>query len=31
VLSRAIGREVSGVLRRGSVSWTIGRERGIEI
>jgi type IV secretory pathway VirD2 relaxase len=31
VLSRAVGREVSGAVRRGSVSWTIGRERGIEI
>ena len=31
VLSRAVGREVSGILRRGSVSWTIGRERGLEI
>jgi len=31
VLSRAIGREVSGTVRHGSVSWTIGRERGIEI
>ena len=31
VLARAVGREVSGVLRRGSISWTLGRERGIEI
>lgn len=31
VLSRAVGREVSGIMRRGSVSWTIGRERGLEI
>ena len=31
VLSRAVGREVSGIVRRGSVSWTIGRERGLEI
>lgn len=31
VLSRVAGREVSGVVRRGSVSWTIGRERGLEI
>ena len=31
VLAQAIGREVSGIVRRGSVSWTIGRERGLEI
>ena len=31
VLTRAIGREVSGIVRRGSVSWTIGRERGLEV
>lgn len=31
VLARAIGREVSGIVGRGSVSWTIGPERGIEI
>jgi len=32
VLERAIGREVSGLARRdGAISWTIGRERGIEI
>jgi type IV secretory pathway VirD2 relaxase len=32
VLSRALGREVSGVLRRdGGVSWTIGRQRGLDL
>ncbi len=32
VLERAIGREVSGRVRSGAtISWTLGRERGIEI
>jgi hypothetical protein len=31
VLSRALGREVSGVLRRDGVSWTIGRQRGLDL
>ena len=30
VLARALGREVSGVSRRGGISWTIGRARGLE-
>lgn len=32
VLSRALGRRVSGIVRRdGGISWTIGRERGLEV
>lgn len=32
VLARALGREVSGVVRGdGGVSWTIGRQRGLEV
>ena len=32
VLERARGREVSGIMRegRGGISWTIGRDRGLE-
>jgi hypothetical protein len=28
VLERALGKEVSGIMRGGSISWTIGRDRG---
>jgi hypothetical protein len=31
VLSRSVGREVSGLVRRGSVSWSLGRGCGPEI
>jgi hypothetical protein len=28
VLEQRIGREVSGIVRGGGISWTFGRERG---
>jgi type IV secretory pathway VirD2 relaxase len=31
VVERELGREVSGVVRGGGVSWTLGRARGLEI
>ena len=32
VLARALDRRVSGIVRRdGGISWTIGRERGLEV
>jgi len=31
VLERRLGQEVAGTLRKGSVNWTFGRSRGIEI
>lgn len=31
VMDRHIGQQVSGVMREGGVSWTIGRQRGIAI
>src|SRR3546814_8148502 len=31
VLERALGRQVSGIMRENGISWTIGRDRGIEI
>ena len=31
IVERQLGREVSGVLRGGSVSWNLGRERGLGI
>ena len=31
IVDRRLGREVSGVLRGGGMSWELGRERGLEI
>jgi hypothetical protein len=31
IVDRQLGREVSGVMRGGSISWNLGRERGLEI
>jgi len=31
VLEKNIGKEVSGIMRESGISWTIGRQRGIEI
>jgi dihydropteroate synthase type 1 len=31
IVDRQLGREVSGVLRGGSMSWNLGRERGLGI
>ena len=31
IVERQLGREVSGVLRGGSISWNLGRERGLGI
>lgn len=31
VLARALGRDVSGTVRRGGINWTFGRERGPEL
>jgi hypothetical protein len=31
IVDRRLGREVSGVLRSGRISWELGRERGLEI
>jgi hypothetical protein len=31
IVDRQLGREVSGVLRGGSISWNLGRERGLGI
>jgi hypothetical protein len=31
VLERAIGKEVSGIVREGGIDWTIGRSRGLNI
>ena len=31
VVERELGREVSGLVRAGGVSWTLGRDRGISI
>jgi hypothetical protein len=31
IVERQLGREVSGVLRGGSISWNLGRERGLAI
>lgn len=31
VLERAIGKQVSGIMREGSIDWTIGRARGLSI
>jgi hypothetical protein len=31
VLERAVGRQVSGIVRESGISWTIGRSRGLSI
>jgi Protein of unknown function (DUF3363) len=31
VLERAMGRQVEGRVRSGGISWTIGRQRGLEV
>lgn len=31
VIDRQLGREVSGIVRGGSVSWQLGRQKGLEI
>jgi hypothetical protein len=31
IVERRLGREVSGVLRAGSMSWNLGRERGLGV